>query len=132
MIITINLVTIYHFLQIKNFKNRKNNFPCDENSYYLLFQILSITYSSVDIKNAIHYISRTYLSYNWKFVAFDHLHPNPPPPTPCSDNHKSHLFFCESVCLWSIIGLQCWISSCYQIVIWYFFTFQNDHHCMSS
>ena len=28
-----------------------------------------------------HYIPRTYLFYNWKFVPFDGLHPIPPPPT---------------------------------------------------
>ena len=38
------------------------------------------------------------LSYNWKFVPFDHLHPlsplpTPVPPTHTSGNHKSDLFF---------------------------------------
>ena len=26
-------------------------------------------------QHAVHYIPRTYLSYTWKFVLFDHLHP---------------------------------------------------------
>lgn len=33
-------------------------------------------------------IPGTDVSYNSKFVSFDHLHPIPHPPTPTSDNHK--------------------------------------------
>ena len=37
----------------------------------------------------------THLSYNWKFVAFDHLYPILSPPAPYLCNHKSSLFFSE-------------------------------------
>ena len=38
-------------------------------------QLSYIMYSSVnDINHIIHHISSTYLSYNWKFMPFDHLH----------------------------------------------------------
>ena len=40
--------------------------------------------------HVVYYISSTFLSYNWKFVPFDHL--SPIPPTPTSGNHKSDLF----------------------------------------
>ena len=37
--------------------------------------------------HVVHYISTTYLSYNWKFVSFDCLHPISLPPLPlASDN----------------------------------------------
>ena len=41
-----------------------------------------------------NYILRTYLSYNWKFVPFDHLHPFCPPINcpPNFDNHQSVLW----------------------------------------
>ena len=39
-----------------------------------------------------------YLSYNWKFILFDHCHPSPPPPSPTSGNHKFNLFFYELFC----------------------------------
>ena len=34
------------------------------------------------IDHVVHYVPSTYLSYDWKFVPFDHLHSVPPPPTP--------------------------------------------------
>ena len=40
----------------------------------------------------VHYIPSTYLSYNWKFLPFDHLHPIPP-TLATSGNHKSDLHF---------------------------------------
>ena len=51
------------------------------------------------IYHVVHYIPITCLSYNWKGVLFDCLHPILSPPTPSSCNHKSHLFFYEFVCL---------------------------------
>ena len=68
-------------------------FPC-ENSYDLLFyQRLHVTFSSVNYTNhVVHYIPSTYLSYNWKFVPFDLLHPIPLNPPPTSGNHKSDFF----------------------------------------
>ena len=39
----------------------------------------------------MNYTSIPYLSYNWKFVPFDQLHPIPP-PTPASGNHKYDFF----------------------------------------
>ena len=56
--------------------------------------------SSVNyICHVVHYISSTYLPYNWKFVVpFECFHPIPPSlPLPDSGNHKSDLFFCEFV-----------------------------------
>ena len=42
-----------------------------------------VTYMSINyIYPVVHYIPCTYLSYNWKFVPFDHLHLIPPPSTP--------------------------------------------------
>ena len=41
-------------------------------------------YSSANcIYHVVQYIPGAYLSYNWKYVAFDHFHPIPPPTTPC-------------------------------------------------
>ena len=61
-------------------------------------QLSHITCSSVNYTyHVIHCIPSTYLSYNWKFVPFDHLHPIPPPPRPASGNHRSDLFFYEFV-----------------------------------
>ena len=37
--------------------------------------------------HVVHFISMTYLFYNWKFVAFDHLLHFTHPAT--SDNHQS-------------------------------------------
>lgn len=40
----------------------------------------NIPYNSVNyIHHVIRYIPCTYLSYNWKFVPFDRLHPKIPP-----------------------------------------------------
>ena len=64
------------------------------------------------ISHIVHPIPSTYLSYNWKFVPFDHLHPIPPPPN--SGNHKPDLFLYEFVWLvgfWSKNDLQHCISS---------------------
>ena len=33
-------------------------------------------------QHAVHYIPRTYSSYNWKSVPFDHCHPSSPHPSP--------------------------------------------------
>ena len=57
-----------------------------------------------------------------------------PPPT--SGNHKSDLFFFECVhvlvCFWHITELKGYDSSCCNIVIQYFYTFQNDRHSQNS
>ena len=46
-------------------------------------------YNSVNyIDHVVHYIPGTYLSYNWKFVPFDHSQPIPSPPPPESGNHN--------------------------------------------
>lgn len=59
-------------------KKKKKTVPCDENSEQLSY----VTYSSVDyIYHVVHYISGTYLSYNWNSVPFGH-HPVSFPPTP--------------------------------------------------
>ena len=42
-----------------------------------------ITYNNTNyINHIIHYISNTYLSFYWKFVPFDYLHPVPSLPYP--------------------------------------------------
>ena len=47
-------------------------------------QLLDIPQSGVNgIYHAVGYIPSTYVSYNWKFASFDHLHPilaSPPRP----------------------------------------------------
>ena len=43
----------------------------------------------------------------------------------------SVLCICEFVCFWSTVDIQHYVSSCYT-VIWYFYTFQNNHHNKSS
>ena len=45
--------------------------------------------------HAVHYIPRTYLFYNWKFIPFDPLHPFCPPPPPTSGNYQAVLCICE-------------------------------------
>ena len=45
-----------------------------------------------------HDIPSSYLSYNWKFISFDHFPLMPPPPIlplPVSGDCKSELFFYE-------------------------------------
>ena len=61
------------------------------------------------IHRVVHYISRTYLSYNWKFVPLL-LHPIPPPPSqlfsPCSTSLGSVyiMYHCAERCFWT------WVS----------------------
>lgn len=44
--------------------------------------------------HAVHFISTTYLYYDWKFVPFVQLHPfHSLPPTPTSGTHQSLLCF---------------------------------------
>ena len=46
-------------------------------------QLSCIIYSSVNyFYHVVHYIPSTCLSYNWKFVPFDSLHPVLPSPAP--------------------------------------------------
>ena len=48
--------------------------------YYL--NNFHIQHTSVNyVSHVVHFIPSTYLSYNWKFVPFDSLHPITPPPT---------------------------------------------------
>ena len=47
---------------------------------------------AVFINHVAHYIPSTYLSYNWKFVPFDHLQ-NSLSPTRIYGKHKFYLFF---------------------------------------
>ena len=42
--------------------------------------------------HAVHHTPRTYLSYSWKFVPFDHLPPIRSPSPTASGNHKSDRF----------------------------------------
>ena len=46
----------------------------------LSYHLSCVPHSSVDYG---YRIPRTYLSYNWKFVPFDHFH-TIPIPTPCT------------------------------------------------
>ena len=54
---------------------------CDENTWDLLpWQLLYLTSSSDNyINHVVHHVPRTYVSYKWNFVPFDHLHPIRPP-----------------------------------------------------
>ena len=62
------------------------------------------------IYHDISYIASNYLSYDWKFVTFDHSSNS---PSSTSANHKPDLFFYELDCFWSIIDLQHDVSSWY-------------------
>ena len=64
-----------------------------------------------------HYIPSTYLSFNWKYILFNHLQLIPPPPqlATCwppsiSGNHKSDVFVWMNL-FWSVIDLQHYVSS---------------------
>ena len=71
------------------------------------FQIYDIGFLTLVIMGALY---PQYLSYEWKFVPFDGLHPIPPPtPPPASGNHKSDFFYSEFVF---------WIPNTSEI-IWY-------------
>ena len=53
--------------------------------------------------HVVHYILRTYLSYNWKFVPFDYLPPTPPSP-PATASANAHLFSLARVPnLWNLM-----------------------------
>ena len=89
MIITVNLVTI-HLINTK-LKKYKKYFSCVRTLRMYSLNNFNI-YSSVNY-HFVHYIPSTYLSYNWKFVHFDHLHPILPAATcPANGKHKSDLF----------------------------------------
>lgn len=69
--------------------------------------------------HAVHFISRTYSSYNWKSVPFDHFHPFfPPPPQPLANpsngfsasmNSRIHLLMenCQHLIKRSVCGMHC-------------------------
>ena len=66
----------------------------------------------------VYYSSGTYLSYKWKFVPFNYLHPLSPLPfpshwPPITTNLISFLWDCVFICFWSIIDLQHYVSSLY-------------------
>ena len=53
-----------------------------------------ITFISVSfIYHVVNYIPHAYLSHNWKFVPFDHLHLVPPPPPPTPLHPQTHPSF---------------------------------------
>ena len=51
------------------------------------------------IYHVVHYITSTYLPYNWKFHLLPTFIQFPLPPAPASGNYKSDLFFYEFSCL---------------------------------
>ena len=56
----------------KRRRKRGKNVPCDENSQILLSYLSYGSYiSSSSSHLVVHYISSTYLSYNWKSVLFN-------------------------------------------------------------
>ena len=75
MFTTVSLVHIHHLTLLQFFS-------CDKNFYSVLSQQLSnIQYSVVNYSHhAVYSLPRTYLSYNWNFIPFDHLYPFPPLP----------------------------------------------------
>ena len=95
MITTINLVNIYHVKNI--FKYICVYFSLQwELLRSAVLATLRYTHSTANYScHAVHWKPSTYLSHNWEFVPFDHLHPISPLPTLTSANEKSHLLFCE-------------------------------------
>ena len=93
MITTVSLVNIHHFTQLRCL------FPCDENFLNLLSQQLTnIWYSIVDHSHHIvHYIPTTYLSFNWKFVPFDRLHPISTCSISLLKFAKAYIFFATNI-----------------------------------
>ena len=75
----------------------------------------------------MYHIPVTYTSYNWKFAPFYYFHPIH--PLLASGNQKSDLFFYKFVwlfvCFRSIFDIV--LVPLYNIVIWYFYAFQNNH-----
>ena len=72
---------------------------------FLLSEHLSkMHYSIVNYSHhVVHYILRTYLSYNWKLVPFDYLPPTPPSP-PATASGNAHLFSLARVPnLWNLM-----------------------------
>ena len=49
------------------------------------------------VYHVVHYIPSTNLSYNWKFISSDCLHPIPLPQLPTPGNHIPDLFFSKFV-----------------------------------
>ena len=59
-------------------------------------------WSSVNyIYCVVHLIPSAYLSYNWEFVPFNHLHPATH-PFPISGNHEPGLFFYECLSVFEV------------------------------
>ena len=102
--------SISHTYIIKRKERRKGKRkkcpPCYENSQDPLpWQLSSVSYGSISYSHHIHYIPRTYLSYNWKFVPFDHLPPSPPRPSPC----PLHPLPLITTRIWSLF-LRVWLA----------------------
>ena len=93
-------------------------------------QLACITYSSVHyIYRIVHYIPSTYLQL--EVCTFWLLSSNSPSPypIPTSGNHKSGLFFYEFACLFVfevLLTYYTMLVPIHNIVIWCFYTFQND------
>ena len=76
----ISLVNIHHLIQMQNLKNRKKNFPCDENSQDFLSKHLSyITYIVICTMLYITYLVLIYPITG----GLHHLPPSSNPPSPC-------------------------------------------------
>ena len=85
MVATISLVNIHHliYIYIYKIKEKEKKVSCEENSGFTLSYV---TYSSVII--ILYITSSTYLSYTWKCVPFDHLHPVLPAPYSLASFHN--------------------------------------------
>lgn len=94
---------------------RTQDLPC--------LQLCYTTYNNVyHFCHIVRYVFSTYLSYNWKFIPFEHLPSIPPPSNPClwySGNHTADLFFCESGFLFSFspFGSTCRWNQTHSICI---------------
>ena len=114
--------TLSHDLMISLVTSITSNsyklFSCDESFYFLSYQLLNIQYHIVNYRyctlHLVHYIPRTYFSYIWKLISFDHLHSFHLPLT--SGNHQSILSMSfavlDSTYMWDhIVFIFVWLIS---------------------
>ena len=71
------------------------SFPCWVHKSLSSFQVCNTVLLTLVPMPYTHYVSVTYLFYDWKFVPFGYLHPFPPLPSPHIWQPQSVLCICE-------------------------------------